>query len=327
MPQKIILDIDTGVDDALALLLALASPELEVIGCTTVAGNVTVDLTIRNTLAVLELAGRADIPVAVGAAAPLVRRLTTATYFHGPEGLAHVTLPEPKAKAISQNAPQFLIEQAEKYPGELVVVATAPLTNLALALKLQPEWGRKLKRLIIMGGAVRCPGNVTPAAEANIYNDPEAARIVFESGAHITLVGLDVTTVCGIPSGQLRTLNERRADLSPIAQFTLDVLLYYNETYPPENGAALHDPLAVGVAARPELVRTSRMQIEVEAQGKFTRGMTLGFERWPVEHLEDRGNHDDCVGTGWEYNSNADVCLEVESAAFIEMFRERLGLI
>lgn len=326
MRQKIILDIDTGVDDALALLLALDSPELELIGCTTVAGNVTVDLTTRNTLAVLELAGRADVPVAVGAAAPLVRRLTTGTYFHGSEGLARVNLPEPKTKPIAKSAPQFLIEQAEKHSGELVVVATAPLTNLAMALKMRPDWGRLVKRLVIMGGAVRCPGNVTPAAEANIYNDPEAARIVFESGAHITLVGLDVTTACGLPSGQLKELAEKRERLSPVAQFALDLLLYYNETYPPENGAALHDPLAVAIAARPELAHMRRMQIEVETQGKFTRGMTLGFERWPTERLEDRGDHDDCVGVGFEYNSNTEVCLEVESAAFIQMFRQRLGL-
>jgi purine nucleosidase len=326
MPQKVILDIDTGVDDALALLLALASPELEVIGCTTVAGNVTVDLTTRNTLAVLELAGRTDIPVAMGAAAPLVRRLTTATYFHGPEGLAHVELPRPKISALPQTAPQFLIEQADKYPGELVVIATAPLTNLALTLKMQPEWGRSLQKLVIMGGAVRCPGNVTPAAEANIYNDPEAARIVFESGAHITLVGLDVTMKCGIPASQVRKLAEERERLSPIARFALDTLLYYNETYPPETGAALHDPLAVGVVANPALVRTERMQVEVETQGKITRGMTLGGNGWPHERLEDRGSYDDCVGVGWEYSSNAEVCLEVDSSAFITMFRQRLGL-
>jgi purine nucleosidase len=177
-----------------------------------------------------------------------------------------------------------------------------------------------------MGGAVRCSGNVTPVAEANIYNDPEAARIVFESGAHITLVGLDVTMACGIPSGELTALSTQRERLSPVAQFALDLLLYYNATYPPESGAALHDPLAVAIAARPELVHTKRMQIEVETQGKFTRGMTLGFERWPSERLEDRGDHDDCVGVGYEYNSNTDVCLEVESVAFIQMFRQRLGL-
>lgn len=327
MRQKIILDVDTGVDDALALLLALDSPELELIGCTTVAGNVTLDLVTRNTLQVLELAGRSDIPVAMGAAAPLVRRLTTATYFHGQEGLGEVVLPEPKSKAIGKTAAQFLIEQADKHPGELTIVATAPLTNLAMALKLRPDWGRNLRRIVIMGGAVHCPGNITPAAEANIHNDPEAARVVFDSGAHITLVGLDVTNVCGLPAKDLASVYVKRDQLSPVAQFSLNLLEYYNKTYPPESGAALHDPLAVAVAARPELVRTERMQIEVETQGKFTRGMTLGFGRWPVERLEDRGDHDDCVGVGYEYNSNADVCLGVETTAFLEMFRQRLGLV
>ncbi len=325
-PTKILMDVDTGVDDALALMLALRSPELEMIGCTTVAGNVSVEETTRNTLAVLELAGRADIPVSRGAARPLVRRLTTATYFHGPHGMGQLELPEPTAKPVVPLAPKFLIDMAERYPGELTVIAVGPLTNLAMALLLDPHFGRKLKRLIIMGGAVRTPGNITPVAEANFYNDPEAAQAVMNSGAAITLVGLDVTNLALLRWREIAHLEAQRESLSPIAAASLELLRYYSRVYGVDNGARLHDPLAVGVAIRPELVQTERMQVDVETQGKFTRGQSVGYNQMAVDLVENKGEYDDAIGIRLEHPSNAEVCLQLDVPGFIKMFRERLGL-
>ena len=324
---KILMDVDTGVDDALALLLALQSPEVDLVGCTTVAGNVTVDQTTRNTLAVLELAGRDDIPVAKGAARPLVRRLTTATYFHGPLGMGRVELPEPNARPPELAAPKFLIHMAERYNGELTVVATGPLTNLAIALLLDPGFGRKIKKLIIMGGAVRTPGNITPVAEANFYNDPEAAAAVMHCGADITLVGLDVTHQTVVRWREIEHLNEQRDSLTPVTRLSLDLLSYYSLVYGPEVGAHLHDPLAVGVAIRPEVVHTERMQVEIETEGQFTRGQSVGFSSKAIDQLENKGDYDDAVGIRFEHPSNAAVCLQVDAPGFVQLFRERLGLI
>ncbi len=327
MPEKIIMDVDTGIDDALALLLALQSPELDVIACTCVAGNVTVEQTTRNTLAVLETAGRPEIPVARGAARPLVRRLTTATYFHGPQGLAQVTLPDPTAKPIETSAPRYLVEMANRFPGELTLVAVGPLTNLAVALLLDPTFGRKLKRLVIMGGAVRSRGNITPVAEANFYNDPEAAQAVMHSGANITLVGLDVTHQAVVRWRDIAHLDEHHDSLSPSSGLALELLRYYSQVYGPEAGAHLHDPLAVGVVIRPEVVKTSRMQVEIETDGKFTRGQSVGYDHIAVDMIENKGDYDNVAGIREEHPSNAEVCMELDVTGFVELFRQRLGLV
>ena len=323
------MDVDTGVDDALALLYALSSPEVELVGCSAVAGNTTVEQATRNTLAVLEAAGRLDLPVAKGAARPMTRRLTTASFFHGPQGLAEVALPAPKAAPVNRPAPNFLLEMADRFPNELTVIATGPLTNLALTLLLDPNWGRKLKRLVIMGGAVKCPGNITPVAEANFYNDPEAAQLVLHCGANITLVGLDVTSVTKVSWAELAPFDEadRRATLLPTASLSLELLRFYIRSYGETNGAQLHDPLAVGVVTHPGLVKTERMQIEIETQGELTRGQSVGYARRAIDALEDKGDYDDVVGVRYNHPSNAAVCTEVRSADFVTLFRRRLGLL
>ncbi len=323
---KIILDVDTGADDALAILLAVGSPEVELLGCTTVAGNVPVDQTTHNTLAVLEITGRKDVPVARGAAHPLTRRLTTATFFHGPKGLGQAEVPTPENQPLTQAAPAFLVEMANKYQSELIVVATGPLTNLALALLIDPAFGRKLKKLVIMGGAVRCPGNITPAAEANFYNDPEAAQAVLQSGANIILVGLDVTGRTVLAWSELAHLDEDPANLKPGPRLALDILRFYCLTHGVGGGAHLHDPLALGIAIWPDLVQTEKMQVEVETAGKLTRGLSLGFNRIARDKLVNMGEYDDAVGVEYAYVANAEVCLEVDAPRFIKIFRERLGL-
>ncbi len=326
--RKVLMDVDTGIDDALALWLALASPELELVGCSAVAGNTTVDQATRNTLAVLEVGGRHDIPVAAGAARPLTRRLTTATHFHGPLGLGRIELPAPKTSPVSQLAPLFLLEMARRYAGELTVIATGPLTNLAMALLLDPAWGRHLKRLVIMGGAVRCPGNITPVAEANFYNDPEAAQIVMDCGADITLVGLDVTVPTELRWSEIAHLDqpEKHASLTPVAATALELLRFYSRTHGEDGGAHLHDPLAVGVVTHPELVKTERMQVAVETQGQYSRGQSVGYSKMAVDLIENKGDYDDAIGIRVEHPSNATVCMEVQSAEFVDIFRRRLGL-
>lgn len=323
---KVILDVDTGADDALAILLAARSPEVELLGCTSVAGNVTVEQTTHNTLAVLEIAGRKEVPVARGAAHPLVRRLTTATFFHGPKGLGVAEVPPPSGQPLPQAAPVFLVEMANKYPSELTLVATGPLTNVALALLVDPDFGRKLKKLVIMGGAVRSPGNITPAAEANFYNDPEAAQAVMQSGANITLVGLDVTDRTVLYWSEIAHLDEQADRLEPASRLALDILRFYTLTHGVGGGAHLHDPLALGIAIWPGLAQTERMQVEVETAGKLTRGLSLGFSRVGRDKLVNMGDYDDAIGVEYEYLANAEVCLQVDVPGFIKVFRERLGL-
>lgn len=325
-PEKILLDIDTGIDDALAILLALNSPELELIACSAVAGNTTVSQATTNTLAVLEVAGRSDIPVATGATRPLTRRLTTATFFHGANGLGNVELPTPKTQAQALPAPKFLIETARRYSGELTLVATGPLTNLALALLLDPHWLEHLKRLIIMGGAVRTQGNVSPVAEANFYNDPEAAQAVFSAGTNITLVGLDVTGQTRLGWSDIASLDDRRESLSPQTKLALDLLRFYTKSYGESREAWLHDPLAVGIAAQPDLVQTERMQVDIETQSQLTRGQSVGYSNAVLDQIENQGDYDDVIGLQVTHPSNADVCLGVNAAAFVNLFRQRLGL-
>ncbi|HEX2914923.1 MAG TPA: nucleoside hydrolase [Chloroflexia bacterium] len=326
MAEKIVLDVDTGVDDALAILLALNSPEVEVLACTTVAGNVTVDQTTLNTLMVLEAAGRSDIPVAKGATRPLARRLTTATYFHGPTGLGRVELPAPTISPVEVDGPHMLLNMANRFAGELTVVAVGPLTNLALALLIDPDFGRKLKRLVIMGGAVRTQGNITPVAEANFYNDPEAAQAVLHCGAPITLVGLDVTHQSVIYWNDIAFLDDHLATLSPTGRLSLELLRFYTQCYGATGGAHLHDPLAVGVVLQPDLVTTERMQVDIETHGRLTRGQSVGYSHLNIDLIEDKGDYDDAIGIRVEHPSNAEVCLEVKADEFVQIFRERLGL-
>jgi purine nucleosidase len=324
--HKIILDIDTGIDDALAILLALNSPELELLGCSVVAGNTVVEQAVNNTLGVLQVAGRNDIPVARGAAHPLTRRLTTATHFHGPKGLGLVELPEPDVRPLELSGPQYLIEMSRRYAGELTVVATGPLTNLALALLLEPQWIYNLKRLIIMGGAVRCPGNITPVAEANFYNDPEAAQAVLSTGANITLVGLDVTTQARIAWSAISHHASQTEKLTPSAGLALELLRFYTNSHGESREAHLHDPLAVGIAAIPDLVKTTRMQVEVETIGRLTRGQSVGYSQTVIDQIENMGAYDDVVSVSIDHPFNAEVCLEVKASEFAELFQTRLGL-
>src|SRR5438477_5311238 len=204
-PARVIIDTDPGVDDAFALLLAMRSPELKIEGITAVAGNVPLELTLPNALRMVEIAGRSDIPVAAGAKAPLLRRLVSAAYAHGENGLGGAVFPEPRLKPVDQPAAEFIRTTVRKHPNELTLITVGPLTNVASALSLDTELSQLIRRIVMMGGSLS-GGNITPAAEFNIYVDPEAARIIFQSGIPITMVGLDVTRKTGLTQEHIRVL-------------------------------------------------------------------------------------------------------------------------
>jgi len=206
-PQRIILDTDPGVDDAMAIFLALRSPELKVEAITAVSGNVPLSFTLPNALRLVEIAGRPDVPVAGGAATPLVRRLVTAHYVHGNNGLGGVEFPEPKLKAVAEPAAELIHRVVHENPGEITIVAVGPLTNVATALKSDPGLAAKIKGIVVMGGSLS-GGNITPAAEFNFYVDPEAARMVFDAGVPLVMVGLDVTHKVLLGEEQLKVLEQ-----------------------------------------------------------------------------------------------------------------------
>jgi len=298
VPVPWLIDTDPGIDDALALLLALASPEVSVEAITSVAGNVPVDFTTANVHRILSVgAPAARLRVARGAAAPLRGPLVTATDFHGDDGLGGISAlrgpggqllyPAEQTPAVARTSgapgnvdgPDLILEMADRFPGELVVVALGPLTNLAVALERDRRRLSRVARVVVMGGAIAVPGNVTPSAEFNFHVDPEAAAAVFRSGLPLELVPLDAT--------QQATL--RRADLAaalargrtPIARFIDDFTnhLFTFGAQRGEEGFALHDPLAVGVALDPSLVELEPFHVDVEDEGRVTRGASVADRR------------------------------------------------
>jgi purine nucleosidase len=336
----VILDVDTGIDDALAILLALASPELEVVGVTCVAGNVRLDQVVRNTLGVLALGGAINVPVARGAAQPLVRRLTTATFFHGPDGVGRVQLPNPTHHPIDEPADAFLVRMASKYRGALAIVAVGPITNLALACRRDKGFANNVARLVAMSGAATVPGNVTPAAEANAYNDPEALAEVIQAfgpsaiessqwgGARFTMVGLDVTLRALLPAIDHQMLAPRVASLGRIGGTAHALLGPYisADVAAGLSGSPLHDPLAVDVLAHPDVVVTKPATLAIETVGIHTRGATVANLSGQVELLTVVDDVDDCTGLT-PVEPNCHVALDVQADQFVTRFRERLGLL
>jgi len=299
----ILIDCDPGHDDAIAILLALASPELELVGISTVAGNQTLDKTTRNALKVLELAGRTEIPVAAGADRPLRRELRTAAHVHGETGLDGANLPDPTTRAVDLDGADFLADMIE--PG-VVLVPTGPLTNVALMLARHPEVARRLERIVWMGGAI-AEGNVTPAAEFNSFVDPEAAAAVFRSGIDLTMIGLDVTHRALFT----RQHAERVRGAGRIGRFVAELSdffqRFHEERYGFE-GSPIHDALAVAQVADPTLVETLHTNVEIETASQFCDGRTV-VDRWR--------------STGRK--ANADVGIDVDAPRFLELLVERVS--
>ena len=272
--RKVILDMDPGIDDALALILALKSPEVKILGITTVAGNASVEMTSANARRVLECLNIESIPVAMGAANPLNYPLEDALSYHGPDGLGNCNLPPPEQPLHPAKAWDFLVRSALDAPGEIALIAAGPLTNVARAFKLHPELPGLLARLVLMGGAYGLTpygrGNRTPYAEFNIWQDPEAAHIVFNSGANVFAVGLDVTMD---PEACLtgRHLEQMKTRHTPAAHLAAQ-LVEYEVRY--HGRCTMHDPLALAVLLGPSLFEFTLAKVEVVEGNDWDRGVT-----------------------------------------------------
>ncbi len=301
----IILDVDTGVDDALALFFALRSPECHLVGVTTVHGNAPLSCTTANTLRILDAADGPEVVVVSGAAAPLRRPAATAEDVHGDDGLggAAATLPSP-SRAARNGAAAFLVDMARRFPGDLTLVATGPLTNLAQAVRKDPDALRGLKSIVAMGGAVRVPGNVGPVSEFNFYADPDAAAEVLGAELPLTLVPLDVTEQ--VVLGRTAVANARGKLASTIRRIT-ETTMAFHETVEGIPGMFLHDPLALAVALDPSLVETEPLCLAVETRGAVTTGMV-------VADLRRRRPQ----------RTNASVCVSVAADRFVHAFCDRV---
>jgi inosine-uridine nucleoside N-ribohydrolase len=297
---SILLDCDPGHDDAIALLLALASPEVELLGVTTAAGNQTLEKTTANALRVLELAGRGEIPVAAGADRPLLREPFVATYVHGETGLDGPDLPPPEGRPVEEHAVDFL---AERVKGS-TLVATGPLTNVALLLALRPE--ARPARLVLMGGAI-AEGNVTPAAEFNIWADPEAASRVFASGLDVTMVGLDVTHRALLTPAHAERLRGTGRVGRVVAELLDFYGVFHREVYG-FDGAPIHDAVALAHAFRPDLLELERLNVEIDCESSLCRGRTV-VDLWRRSGREP----------------NAHVAVGIDSEAFLGLLLERLS--
>jgi purine nucleosidase len=267
---RVIMDVDTGVDDALAMALAVRHPDVTLEAVITVAGNVGLDLTTRNTLRVLDWLGAVDVPVAAGADRPLAGAVIDAGHWHGVDGLGGATLPESRRQAQDDGV-GYLIELVMAAPGELTLVCTGPLTNIALALGRRPALAESVREVVLMGGAARLPGNVTPVAEFNIYADPQAAAIVFQQAWRVTMVGLDVTNQVHLTRAERDAL---AGHTSPEAVLVREVTRHLYDLRQVD-AMALHDPLAVAVAIQPDLVTTIEREVHVETRGEHTLGQTV----------------------------------------------------
>jgi inosine-uridine nucleoside N-ribohydrolase len=298
-PTRIVIDCDPGHDDAIALLLALASPEVELLGVTTVAGNQTLEKTTANAIRVLDFAGRDDIPVAAGADRPLLRDPFVAAYVHGETGLDGPELPSPRREPVPQHAVDFL---AQHVTGA-TLLAVGPLTNVALLLARHP--GARPDRIVLMGGSIGL-GNVTPAAEFNIWADPEAAARVFASGLDVTMIGLDVTHEALLLTEDAERLRASGRTGRMVAELYDFFDRFHAETYG-FTGSPIHDAVALACVFRPQLIQTEHRHVAVECASALTRGRTV-VDRW----------------LRTEEEPNAHVAVTIDGRGFIELLLERL---
>jgi purine nucleosidase len=319
--KKIIFDTDPGTDDALALMLALNSPELDVRAITVVPGNVTARQGLDNALRMVSLANRCDIPVAAGAQHPLFQKLITAQFWHGKNGLGNIELPASKCNVDSRFGPDLIIQLVHAAPHEITLVPVGPLTNIALAIAKDPSIVPLVKEVILMGGSVS-GGNVNAASEANIFNDPEAAQIVFQAGWPVTMVGLDVGDKTLLSQKYLDQLGQTHGPIndfiSGVAKYLVNLATQFGSA-----GTPMYDPLAVGVAIDATLVKAPAMQVDVETRGEFTRGETVANRRGYVERNVLHGDHYEIEGAD-KIAPNAKVCVDVEADRFLRLFVSRI---
>jgi purine nucleosidase len=313
LPRKIIIDTDPGIDDAMAIFLALRSPELELIGLTTIFGNVHTSLSTTNALRLLEIAGRGDIPVAHGADAPRSRPYRgPVAFIHGEDGQGNANLPPAKTRAVPESAAEFIVQRIMDAPGEISLVPIGPLTNIAAALSLEPQIAKHVKELVLMGGNAFVPGNATPAAEANIHNDPEAADIVFGASWRVTMVGLDVTHEIIMSLAQTRILESAQNPLARHLARINPLYLKFNRQSSGIDGYYIHDPSAIVLLTHPEFFTVEQYPVRVETQG-ISAGKT-----WPSTARQ--GTHPD-----WAGRPSVSVCTAVNAQRVLEVILERLA--
>ena len=314
MVRKIIFDTDPGVDDAMAIFFALASSELEMLGLTTVFGNADLHTTTRNALALLEMAGRQDIPVVAGAEKPIDAPYPgPVPQVHGNNGLGDAAIPAVSSPPLPDVAADWIYHQVAAHPGEVTLLTVGPLTNLALALKKYPDFPELVHEVVAMGGNAIVPGNATPAAEANMYNDPEAADLVFGAAWPVTMVGLDVTHAVNMKGAVI----DKLAQCSDVPnQFLAAAIPLYRDFFERVNGIDgiyMHDPTAVAYLIAPQLFTIQKCPVRVETEG-FSRGKT-----WP-----SLGDTDDEVPAAWQNRPDVSICMGVDDRAVLDLFMERM---
>jgi pyrimidine-specific ribonucleoside hydrolase len=325
-PTRIILDTDPGVDDAMALFLALRSPEVKIEAITPVCGNVPLSLTLPNALRLLEIAGRTDIPVAAGASAPLVRRLVTANFVHGDNGLGGIDFPEPRLRPVNETAVELIRRIVRKNPHEITLVAIGPLTNIATVLKSDPSIAPLIKAIALMGGALG-GGNITPAAEFNFYVDPEAARIVFDAGIPLTMVGLNVTSKVLLTEDHIHQLEAAENPVSQAAGKIMRATLErVRKGRRDVTGYAMHDPLTLAYVIDPTILTLRDYYTQIETSGELTAGQSVGYANGPIRRSPpmDTGTGPVSETTESEYQPNSKVAVEVDSDKFFRLLIPRL---
>lgn len=317
--MKLIIDVDTGIDDALALLYVLASPEAELLAVTCTSGNVEAGQVAENTLALLDLAGRGDIEVALGRRVPLERPLMTAAETHGPRGVGYAELPAPSRGVSQRHSADLIAEELRRAPGEVTLVTLGPLTNLALALEREPQLPQLARGLVMMAGSYRSPGNTAPTSEWNVACDPEAMQAVlsaWESAEGVgrpVALGLDVTERAKLTPDHLARLHAAAGDsqANPVLQFIDDALRFYMEfhsRYDGFYGAFIHDALAVASALDPTLLKTEALPVQVELEGRLTSGETVTDWR-----------------RVWGRPPNLEIGVSADIEAFFAEYIERVG--
>ena len=309
MSHPIIIDTDPGQDDAVAILLALASPEINILGITAVAGNVPLALTEVNARKICELAGRPDIKVYSGAIRPMLRTLVTAEHVHGRTGLDGPELPDPTMPLQSQYAVDFIVETLMQHPsGTVTLCCLGPLTNIGLALVREPRIAPRIKRIIAMGGGFFEGGNVTPTAEFNIYVDPQAARLVFASNIPITLIPLDCTHQALTTRARVEKFRVMPNKTGPATAQLLDFFERFDEQKYGTDGGPLHDPCVIAWLLHPELFTSRDVNVSIECESELTMGMTV-IDWWSVT---DR-------------KANSTVCRRINADGFFELLTKRLA--
>lgn len=309
MREKTIIDTDTGIDDAMAVLFALNSPEIEVIGCTTVHGNTELEHCTRNVLKILELTGQENIPVAMGTSAPLIRVSTYGKYVHGENGFGDCSFDEPVLQPVDEHAVDMILRLVRSHPGEITIAALGPLTNIALAVAKDRSIVPLIKRVVFMGGTYEALGNATSVATANLFHDPHAARIVYDSGIPITSVGLDVCRKFFFTAQEIEAFKGMGLYGAFIHKISTGIYLDFYSSCLGFSGYQSNDTPAIGFIAAPHLFSSVKHHVDIEICGDFTTAMTV------VDYRDRSGK-----------KKNADICIDVDASKLKDMFIKRVLL-